>query len=66
MVANNVVPDVSIDVLNGNLNLDIGTNLNNNYLAPLLEDMNITSKYYDVDGFANLQSYTTNEKTNSS
>ena len=54
MVLNDNLPGLIVDELNNNLNLDISSNLNSNYLAPILDDMGISSKYHDLNSFINL------------
>ena len=60
MAQNNILPGLIVDDLNNNLNLDIFSNLNNNYLAPILDDMGISSRYHDLNTFTNLFSTSSN------
>ena len=51
-----VVADDPINILKNNINLDLAYNINSNFLAPILEDMGISSNYYDIiNGFINFQ-----------
>ena len=63
MALNNNVAGVDISMLNMNDNLNLLSNLNDNYLGPILEDMGIDSKYYNEQDYINLQSVHLKDET---